>query len=301
VLAAWGGAGAGASAAAAAGMEAIVGNRRADGLAGTLIAWGPWAGPADEDHPARHGVSALDPATALAALAAAVASPAPGMVVADADWTRFLPAFTAERPSRFFDEVAGAALSGPAAEPDTSGEVLGRLAGLAEDEQRALLGELVAEQAARVLGHQDGVAMPAGRAFRDAGFDSLAGVELRNRITARTGLTLSATLVFDHPTPEALARHLHGLLRAALAGPGPDEIALADLGRLEESVTALGEDDPARALAASRLRVLLSRLTGETTADESPTEEHLSVADRLESASDAEMFAFIERELGTSS
>ncbi|OBK49886.1 type I polyketide synthase [Mycobacterium sp. 1081908.1] len=89
--------------------------------------------------------------------------------------------------------------------PDESAE---RLRQLPPRERRRQLIELVCAHAAAVLGHSDGHAVDPDRAFQDLGFDSLTGVELRNRLKADTGLALSRTLVFDYPNPAALADHL---------------------------------------------------------------------------------------------
>ena len=72
--------------------------------------------------------------------------------------------------------------------------------------------ELVRGEAAEVLGAGSGDAVPADAAFKDLGFDSLAAVELRNRLSAATGLTLDAGLAFEHPTPIELAEHIRGLI-----------------------------------------------------------------------------------------
>jgi acyl carrier protein len=92
-------------------------------------------------------------------------------------------------------------------------ELAERLQQLSPDEQNRRLVELVCMHAAAVLGHSDGHVLDAERAFQDLGFDSLTGVELRNRLRADTGLALSRTLVFDYPNPAALADHLGQLLR----------------------------------------------------------------------------------------
>ncbi|MFB7637034.1 beta-ketoacyl synthase N-terminal-like domain-containing protein, partial [Streptomyces sp. NPDC056149] len=98
------------------------------------------------------------------------------------------------------------AATGSATGADTG--LIQRLGRLDRAQRHEALLDIVRSSAALVLGHADGNAIDAERAFRDLGFDSLTAVELRNRLRTATGLHLSATMVFDHPTLSALADHL---------------------------------------------------------------------------------------------
>lgn len=113
---------------------------------------------------------------------------------------------------------------------DERGETAPRPATLADglhalsaDDQRRRLVELVCSNAAIVLGHPAGSDIDAEQAFQDLGFDSMTGVELRNRLGSDVGLALSRTLIFDYPTPAALAEHLQQRLLHCEAGESEEE------------------------------------------------------------------------------
>ncbi|MFF4648230.1 type I polyketide synthase, partial [Streptomyces sp. NPDC001389] len=229
----WGAAGQAAYAVANASLDALAEHRRARGLAATSVAWGPWAGGGmvedgdAEDRLHKRGLPALSPAAALAALDAALTADETAVTVADVAWDRFAPSFTLLRPSPLLNGVpeAVAALAGAAAGTASDGpgdgelpEFARRTTALTAAEQARAVLALVRAEAAAVLGHQDAEGVPADRAFRELGFDSLTAVELRNRLGKATGVRLPATLVFDHPSPSALASHLLAELTEAVTG-----------------------------------------------------------------------------------
>ncbi|MER5898246.1 type I polyketide synthase, partial [Streptomyces sp. NPDC001876] len=219
IAATWGSGGQSAYAAGNAFLDAWVQHRHDRGLPGTSVAWGPWAGAGMATDPEadrslrRRGLLPMDPALAVRALAAAVDGRESCVTVADMDWSVFAPAFTSSRPSALLTDLPEAAdalkvVSGDALKGGPGSGLRQRLVDSPPAERARIVLDMVRDRAATVLGHAGAEAVEPGRAFRDLGFDSLMAVELRNLLTTDTGLSLPATLVFDHPSPTTLSDHL---------------------------------------------------------------------------------------------
>uniref|UniRef100_UPI00374DFECC type I polyketide synthase n=1 Tax=Streptomyces chisholmiae TaxID=3075540 RepID=UPI00374DFECC len=281
-------------AAANAYLDALAEQRAAEGLPATAVAWGPWDGGGMAEGPLgealrRRGLPPLSPERAVAALDRAIRHGAPTELVADVDWAVFTPGFTAVRPSPLLRELPGAPTDSTA-ETTQPADLAATLASLpAEDRARAVL-DLVREQAAAVLGHPGGRTIEPERAFQDLGFDSLTAVEYRNILNATTGLNLPATLVFDHPTPAALADHVLTQL------PGGQSPSIdTELDRLESALSVLTPDDTQRADIGARLRALLTRW------DETHSRpETTDAGPDARTASADELLALLDDELGRS-
>nr|WJP00500.1 AntA2 [Pseudonocardia antarctica] len=286
--------------AASAGLLALARARRAAGLPVTAAMWTAWA-PDPQDAP---GAGSVDPATAAALSARGcppldragatrelrrliAADPGDGVVVGDVDWARY----TAGGPvPPVLDELVDAAAGPAGREPDLAARIAGADPGTARRTVRVA----VADRVAAALGFGSGEALPAGRSFRDLGVDSLTAVALRNAVAAATGLELPVTTAFDHPDVDALTDHVLGRLAGAgdrdaarRAGEGID--GLADL----LDGLDLGGDD--RSAVTARLRGLLrdwEHAPGAT--DTAPADP----ADPLRAATDDEMFALLDDELG---
>ncbi|MFI8768848.1 SDR family NAD(P)-dependent oxidoreductase [Streptomyces sp. NPDC053792] len=295
-------------AAANAFLDALAHQRRAQGLPAVSLAWGLWeqtsalTGTLDDKdlrRLARTGVAAMPTAEALANLDAALvaARPAlapvrldiPGLTASGADTPALLRSLV-RRPVRRRAQAGSAAGVGSLAD---------RLAPLPEAERRRVLLDLVREHAAVVLGESSPAAIGPNRAFKELGSDSLTSVELRNRLKTATGLRLPATLVFDHPTPAAIADFLYGEL---VTGDAPDAMTAAggideaELRRLEagfEALLATAPDAAARQGVGTRLRALLQRWDHEG-GDQDGSD---TGGDDLSTATDEELFAALEDEL----
>jgi acyl transferase domain-containing protein len=143
----------------------------------------------------------------------------------------------------------------------------------AEPVQVASIEELVRSEVAAVLGFADAGRVDDQKSFQDLGFDSMTAVGLRNRLSTALGTTLPATMVFDHPTPAALADFIRSTMDSGSS-------VLDELDRLEATLASLPADE--YDAAATRLRAMLAK----------------SEAPELASASADELFAFIDTQLG---
>ncbi|MGW5355488.1 SDR family NAD(P)-dependent oxidoreductase, partial [Streptomyces sp. NPDC004031] len=293
-------------AAANAFLDALAQDRRAAGLPGQSLGWGHWeqssgitGALADQDiaRMERSGIRAMSSEQGLALLDAASLHPDALLVPARLDLgalrelaasgvlPRILGGLVRTRPAARRTSTAEAADPAPLAE---------RLAGLAPAERARTLLELVRRNVAAVLGLGDVLAVDPARPFKEIGFDSLTAVELRNRLSRSTGVTLPATLVFDIPTPALLADHLRDRLALGEA-TGPDAL-LRELDRLESQVDRLAGDEERDAVTA-RLEALLARCRPGTEAAAADGE---GVVEQLQAASADEVLQFIDSHLSTS-
>ncbi|GAA3762419.1 hypothetical protein GCM10023082_65190 [Streptomyces tremellae] len=213
-------------------VDALAEQRRAEGLAATSVAWGPWAdaGMAVSSGEAarnvdRSGLVPMDPRSALTALERSLADGGTS-VVFDADWPRLTAAFEARTVERLLSGVPEVRrLAADAAERTARAEdpaaLAGRLRALPETERSREVLDLVRSHAAAVLGYTSTDAIAPGRRFTEVGFDSLTAMRLRNRLGAATGVQLTTATVFAHATPTALADHLLAAYAAPPKRPRP--------------------------------------------------------------------------------
>ncbi|AJE80652.1 modular polyketide synthase [Streptomyces albus] len=289
-------------------LDAFAQRRRARGLPATSLAWGAWGGggmmegEGVEEYMRKRGVLEMAPELALSAMVQAVEHEEVFRAIADVEWERFVPGFTSGRPSPLITGIPEAVRALKATEEDSAetGAASGAAAKLAERlgaatpaERDAILLDLVRGQVAAVLGHASGEDIEPGRAFKNLGFDSLTAVELRDRLGAATGHKLPATIVFDYPNPTALAQHLRAAVLPDSAQPVGS--VLDELDRLEGALAASEPDSDTRTKLKKRLEALLWTW-GQNPADTAADAEEGD----LESASADDMFALLDKELGTS-
>jgi acyl transferase domain-containing protein len=209
-------------------LDVLARDRAARGLPAVSVNWGPWSevGVAVEhgtaERAAARGLAAVSPAQGLAALERLLAAGEPQAAVLPVDWGRFLGG---RPPPPFLLEVAGAAGAqaagegrGAAARPAPP-DLRGRLDGVPAARWPKVVGGFVRERALKALGLDPARAVDPRTPLGELGLDSLLAVELRNTLAKALGAPLPATLLFDHPTIDALTAHLLDLLGSPAAAP----------------------------------------------------------------------------------
>ncbi|MGO9385505.1 MAG: SDR family NAD(P)-dependent oxidoreductase [Mycobacterium sp.] len=291
-------------------LDGLAAHRRAHGLAGLSVAWGLWEQASamtqhladrDKARMSRAGLAPLSTPRALQLFDDAMLADRSVLVAARVDpaglsTSGVVPPLLCDlvtRPGRrlVVDADSTEAMSGLAA----------RLQGLSPEQRHGLLVELVCTNAATVLGRSS-ADIGADLAFQDLGFDSLTAVELRNRLKNATGLTLSPALIFDYPTPAALAEHVEGQLSSVTISNGTpnneaDRLAryqrFSDIAR--ELQTLLDQSDwtpDDKTHFSARLQTMLTDLTAP------PLNQSHVIDDDIATATESQLFAILDEDVG---
>jgi acyl transferase domain-containing protein/acyl carrier protein len=238
-------------AAANAFLDGLAHHRRARGLTGLSINWGPWAnagmGARLHSRLQARGERTIDPALTLQLFLWALGQPAAQIGVMNIDWTKYVATYPAPE---FLSMLSHPAQSSAAIGRAT--ELLKRLRVAPVDRRTGLLEEFVQGQVAVVLGHPAG-SVSRTQGLAEMGLDSLASIELRRRLEQTFDCRLPATLAFDHPSVEALSVHL---LKDVLSAQLDDSRAAQDMVPDGESALENLSRDEIAALLARELGAL---------------------------------------------
>jgi acyl carrier protein/NADP-dependent 3-hydroxy acid dehydrogenase YdfG len=277
-------------------LDGLAAHRRARGLPGTSLAWGPWLHRTgigrnlDEEmlgRISRSGVAELSAQDGLdlfdVAMHAAEAMLVPARL--DVAGLRAEVAAGADTPALWRALIPKA--SGPAATPAAGESLRKQLAGLPVAEREKALLNLVRAHIAAVLGHASGELVEPEQAFTDLGFDSLTAIDLRNQLHAATGMRLPATLIFDYPSPVALAGYL---LAKSVEQDTDYRPVLEQLDRLGSILSPAIRNGAGKSKIKARLESLLRELYADSPEDAESDRE-------LAAATDAEMYELIDGEL----
>ncbi|WUW11067.1 SDR family NAD(P)-dependent oxidoreductase [Streptomyces sp. NBC_01465] len=279
--------------------------RRAQGLAATALCWGFWAErsemsadlvEADVVRMQRQGVQPLSTPEGLALFDTALSADASVLVPVRLNLSALGTPQSGQLASPLLRALAGTP-AGPASPEPTGIALSQQLRSLPPAEAQAALLDAVRTQTALVLGHSDTGRVGPAETFKKLGIDSLTALELRNKLSAVTGLKLPATLVFDHPNPAALAQFL-GAAIAPESDAGPESPAdhlvkeIEGLGaQLEDEFRTLAEED--RATISTLLGELQGRVRSMASAGSAT-----GLADQISSASAGDLLALLDKELG---
>ncbi|MFI2478661.1 SDR family NAD(P)-dependent oxidoreductase, partial [Nocardia xishanensis] len=293
-----GGPGQGNYAAANAFLDGLAAHRRAAGLTAQSIAWGWWdAGfggmtatlsAIDTARMRRNGFVAMSPDEGLSLFDAVVRSNRTAVMAARLDASALPVA------AQTFPLLRSLAPATRTAKRPVSAGLRERVHGLDTTRRREVILDVVRTQIAEVLGHEGPAAIAPERQFQELGFDSLSAVEVRNRLRTASGLPLSATLVFDYPTPMALAVHLAEQLEPATA-ESPDERVFSSLASLEDAVLRAPTTGQTADRVIGRLEAILSRFRTSGGADGTEVDR-----EQMNNASAEELLEILRTQFGRS-
>ncbi|WP_280275902.1 type I polyketide synthase [Nocardia wallacei] len=216
-------------------LDALAHYRQRCGLAGTSLAWGLWEqktgltehlGDQDSARMARSGFLPMTTAEGLAMFDAAIDSGHPLVVPARIDTAALAASGSVPAIARLVARSRRRASNQGSAQQS---KLSALLHGHNETEQERLILEFVRGQVAIVLGHDTPQTVPPEEPFKSLGFDSLSAVEFRNRLQTATALKIPATIVFDHPTPKALAHYLRTQITPQHTTDTDTELSESDL------------------------------------------------------------------------
>jgi len=200
-------------AAANAALDALAASRRADGLPASSLAWGLWADEhgmasqldeADLARLQRMGVRPLSAELGLELFDQALGLDTALLAPVRLDLT----ALRRQSTGGMLPPLLRRLVRAPAQAPDAGDPLAQKLAGVPEADREQLVLQLVRVQVAAVVGHDSAEAIDPERELQAIGFDSLSAVELSNRLSRAAGVKVDGSVVFDHPTPIAIARYL---------------------------------------------------------------------------------------------
>ncbi|AKT38856.1 type I polyketide synthase [Chondromyces crocatus] len=203
-------------AAANAFLDALAHHRRHAGLPALSINWGAWAevgmaarlSETDARRMAELGLGHIVPERGVRTLGQALSMTLAQVAIVPVDWRRFLRQFQPGAEPLVFSRVASMSVVDPPVKPAQPGDWLRKLEEAAPVQRRRVLHDLIWAEAVKAIGLEPSSPLDARTSLHDFGLNSMIALDLTRTLSARIGRTLPASLLFNHPTVEAIGSFL---------------------------------------------------------------------------------------------